>query len=120
MRISRAARRLGCALPIAWCAAVVSCRGARDAAAPGEGQSTYAGAGNRLAYCCAHETPHPSSPAAGAYAHCESKVAACKSDDGEFQSRGVVRIDTRWSDEIRRARGGSWCCYSWRVPNDHD
>jgi hypothetical protein len=99
------------------CAAgVASCRGARDAAAPGEAQSTYAGAGNRLAYCCVRETEHPSAPAQGAYAHCESKVAVCKSDDGEFKSTGAVPIDSKWTDEIRRARRASWCCYSWKVP----
>lgn len=121
VRISYAARRLGCALSVALCGApVASCRGARDAAAPGEGQSTYAGAGNRLAYCCVHETPRPSSPAAGVYAHCESKVLACKSDDGERKSTGPVPIDVRWTDEIRRARRASWCCYSWKVPKDRD
>ena len=101
-------------------AAIASCRGSRDAAAPGEGQSTYAGAGNRLAYCCVHESAHPASPAPGAYAHCEAKIAACKSDDGEFKSKGSVAIDTAWSDEIRRARRASWCCYSWKVPKEHE
>jgi hypothetical protein len=101
-------------------AASASCRGARDAAAPGEGESTYAGQGKQLAYCCVQEAPHPSSPAAGAYAHCETKLAACKSDDGEFKSRGAVPLDRKWTSEIRKARRSSWCCYSWKVPKDHD
>jgi hypothetical protein len=117
VRISFAARTSRCTLSVALVAmALASCRGARDAAAPGEGQSTYAGQGNRLAYCCIHEERRPSSPAAGAYAHCESAVRACTSDDGEFKSPGSVRLDTTWSDEIRRARRASWCCYSWKVP----
>jgi hypothetical protein len=108
------------ATAITSCAIVlVSCRGARDAAAPGEEQSTYAGEGNRLAYCCVHEEKHPSSPA-GRYPHCESRVAACKSDDRDFKSPGAVAFDGTWTGEIRRARRSAWCCYSWKVPEEHE
>jgi hypothetical protein len=122
VRISLAARGWWLALGLASCAIVLaSCHSARDAAAPGEEQSTYAGAGNQLAYCCVHEKAHPSSPGTGAYGHCEAQVAACTSDDGEFKSTGTVRLDPTWTDEIRRARRASWCCYSWKVPKkDHD
>jgi hypothetical protein len=119
--MSLAVRRSRWALWIASCAIVLaSCRGARDAAAPGEAESTYAGAGNRLAYCCTRESPRPASPAAGAYAHCESQVAACTSDDGDFKSPGAVPFDPTWTGEIRYARRANWCCYSWKVPKDHE
>jgi hypothetical protein len=121
VRISLAARGAWLALELASCAIVLaSCRGAHDAAAPGEAQSTYAGSGNQLAYCCAREKEHPSSPGSGAYGHCEAQVASCTSDDGEFKSAGPVPLDPTWTDEIRRARRASWCCYSWKVPKDHE
>lgn len=114
-------RRLPHSLAFAILCVVVlgSCRGPRDAATSGEPQSTYAGSGNRLAYCCGHEMGRPSSPAAAPYAHCEQRIAACKSDDGELKSTGAVPFDATWTEEIRRARRApSWCCYSWTVPKD--
>jgi hypothetical protein len=120
VQIASAARSSVVAAAIASCAiALASCRGAHDAAAPGQEQSTYAGEGNRLAYCCLHEERRPSSPARG-YPRCESRVAACSSDDREFKSPGAVPFDAHWTNEIRRARRAEWCCYSWKVPKEHE
>jgi hypothetical protein len=120
VRISLAARKSKSAVWIAaFVAAIAACRGARDAAAPGEGESTYAGQGKRLEYCCVHETARPSSPAK-AYPYCESRVFACTADDREYKSTRAVPFDARWTDEIRRARRAGWCCYSWRVRQEQD
>jgi hypothetical protein len=121
VRISFAAHASKSALWIAVCGtALVACRGARDAAAPGEPESTVAGPGKRLEYCCVHESPRPSAPAARAYPNCESRVFTCTSDDGEFKSKRPLPFDPRWTDEIRRARRSGWCCYSWRVAQEQD
>jgi hypothetical protein len=123
VRNSLAARSTKSALCIAVLAtALASCRGSRDAAAPGEGESTVAGPGKRLEYCCVHEEARPSSPAARAYPTCESRVFTCTSDDGEYKSTRPLPFDARWTDEIRRVRRAGWCCYSWRValPQEQD
>ena len=80
--------------------------GAKEAAPSGEPQSTYAGSGKRLAYCCRRE----------AKKQCAQEVASCSSDDGEYKSEKAVPYDEKWTKEIRHARRAeTWCCYSWTI-----